>query len=215
MLKTSRTEKAFTLVELLVALVVTSVILSAVATLAYAMSSASRVSEDTLLKQAQLRQARLRIGELVRNCKLICAAPGRDVAIWQADSNNDGRINVGELVYIEAGDNSSILRLCQFAATDLTEVTLQFLAAPTTKASLISQYTETYVPLIPECGDVQFRFFDTPSVVAAPPFTKLLSISLSLTANGATNRYEISEALRAWAGNLLNDAGDELVSDDD
>jgi len=210
-MKTSRTEKAFTLAELLVALVVTSVILSAVATLAYAMSSASRVSEDTFLKQAQLRQARLRIAELVRTCKLICAAPGHDVAIWQADSNNDGKINIGELVYIEAGDNSNMLRLCQFAPTDPAPITLQSLAAPTTKASLISQYAETYVPLIPECGNVQFRFD------AAPPFTKtkLLSISLSLAENGATHRYEISEALRAWAGNRLNDAGDELVSDDD
>jgi len=208
-MKTSRTEKAFTLAELLVALVVTSVILSAVATLAYAMSSASRISEDTLLKQAQLRQARLRIGELVRNCKLICAAPGHDVAIWQADSNNDGAINIGELVYIEAGDGLNTLRLCQFVATDPAPIMLQSLAAPTTKASLISQYAETYVPLIPECGDVQFRFD------AAPPFTKLLSISLSLAENSGTNRYEISGALRAWAGNRLNDVGDTLVSDDD
>jgi prepilin-type N-terminal cleavage/methylation domain-containing protein len=210
MMKTSRYEKAFTLAELLVALVVTGVILSAVATLAYAMSSASRISEDTLLKQAQLRQARLWIGELVRNCKLICAVPGHDVAIWQADSNNDGKINIGEIVYIEAGDGLNTLRLCQFAATDPAPITLQSLAAPTTKAFLISQYAETYVPLIPECGDVQFRFVD-----AAPPSTRLFSVSFSLAENGGTNRYEISAALRAWAGNLLNEAGDALVSDDD
>jgi prepilin-type N-terminal cleavage/methylation domain-containing protein len=215
MMKTSRTEKAFTLVELLVALVVTGVILSAVATLAYAMSSASRVSEDTLLKQAQLRQARLRIAELIRTCKLICAAPGHDVAIWQADSNNDGKINIGELVYIEAGDGLNTLRLCQFAPTDPAPITLQSLAAPTKKALLISQYSETYVPLIPECGNVQFRFFDTPLVEAAPPFTKLFSVSFSLAENGGTNRYEISGALRAWAGNLLSETGDALVSDDD
>lgn len=209
MMKTSRTEKAFTLVELLVALVVTGVILSAVATLAFAMSSASRISEDTLLKQAQLRQARLRIGELVRNCKLICAAPGHDVAVWQADSNNDGTINVGELVYIEAGDGLNTLRLCQFSATDSAPVTLQSLADPTTKAFLISRYSETYAPLIPECGTVQFRFD------AAPPFTRLFSVSFSLAENGGINRYEINEGLRAWADNLLNDAGDALVSDDD
>jgi len=211
MMKTSRTEAAFTLVELLVALVVTGVILSAVATLAYAMSSASRVSEDTLLKQAQLRQARLRIAELVRNCKLICAAPGNgnDVAIWQTDATDIGQINVSELVYIERGNAANTLRLCQFAPGQNDRVDLASLALATKKAALVSQYTETYVPLIPECGDVQFRFDE------APPGTKLLSISLSLTENGRTNRYEISEALRAWAGNLLNDAGNDLVSDDD
>ena len=116
LMKTTRYMKAFTLVELLVTMVVTGILLSAVATLAFAMSSASRSSDDTILNEAQLRQTRLRIGELVRTCKLICAAPGNDLAIWQADTNNDGQINVGELVYIERGDGLNTLQLCQFSA---------------------------------------------------------------------------------------------------
>jgi prepilin-type N-terminal cleavage/methylation domain-containing protein len=99
-MKTTRTKKAFTLVELLVTMVVTGIILSAVATLAFAMSSASRSSDDAILQEALLRQTRLRIGELLRTCKLICAAPGNDLAIWQTDTNDDGQINVSELVYM-------------------------------------------------------------------------------------------------------------------
>ena len=47
--------KGFTLVELLVALMVTSIILAAVATLAFAMGSVKDSTDDTSSKQAQLR----------------------------------------------------------------------------------------------------------------------------------------------------------------
>jgi len=208
-MKTTRYMKAFTLVELLVTLVVTGILLSAVATLAFAMSSATRDSDDTILKEAQLRQARLRIGELIRNCKLICAAPGNDLVVWQADPNNDGDINVRELVYIERGDDLNTLRLCQFSPAAGDPVTLQSLAAATTKESLVSQYAETYATLIPVCEDVQFH------LDAAPPFTRRVTLSFRLIENGTAHPYEMNMALRGWAGNLLNEAGDAVVGDDD
>jgi len=208
-MKTMRYRKAFTLVELLIALVVTGVILSAVTTLAFAMSSASRASDDTIVKEAQLRQARLRIGELVRNCKLICAAAGNDLAVWQADTNNDGTLNVGELVYIESGGGRDALQLCQFSAGQNAVVPLPSLALATMKAWLVSQYTETYARLIPACQNVQFTL-DT-----APPYTRRLTISFGLDENGTVHPYEISVTLRAWAGNLLNSDGTMLVGDDD
>ena len=49
-----QTPGGFTLVELLVALMVTSIILSAVATLAYAMTRANDQTSDTAQKQALL-----------------------------------------------------------------------------------------------------------------------------------------------------------------
>jgi prepilin-type N-terminal cleavage/methylation domain-containing protein len=202
-------KKAFTLVELLIALLVTGIILSAVVTLAYAMSSAGRDSTDTAVKEAQLRQARLRIGELIHQCRLICAAPGNDLAVWQADSNDDGRINVGELVYIETGNDGTMLRLCCFKSTDLAPVTLAQLNEPETKALLVSQYSETYVPLIPACAHARFV------LDASPPRTRQLTISFDLAESGSVHRYEVTESLRAWAGNLLNATATELVRDDD
>jgi len=102
-MRNTRCENGFTLVELLVALVVTSIILAAVATLTYALGSANETSDDTSEKQAQVRYATLRISELIRYCKLICAAPGDDLAVWRADDNADGEINPQELVYLEMG----------------------------------------------------------------------------------------------------------------
>jgi prepilin-type N-terminal cleavage/methylation domain-containing protein len=212
LMRTSRYRKAFTLVELLITLIVTGIILSAVTTLAFAMSSAGWASDDTAVRQAQLRQARLRIGELVRNCRLICAKPANDhVVLWRADDNGDGRINVGEIVYIERGDNLSFLRLCQFAPTEVAPVTLSTLGAPTMKAYLVSKYAETYALLIPACTNVQFSF-DT-----APPFTRRLDISFGLSENGTTHQYEMTMALRARAEHVVKLIGTkfEIVSDDD
>jgi len=123
-MKSTRHIQALTLVELLVALAVTGILLSAVATLAFAMTSASQISDDVLSKQAQLRCTSLRISDLLRNCMLVCAAPGNDIAVWQADNNGDGRINLNELVYVERGDGLDILQLSQFDATETLSVTL-------------------------------------------------------------------------------------------
>ena len=209
-LNMSRSVKAFTLAELLIALVVTGIVLSAVATLAFAMSSASRDSDDVIVKQAQLRQARLRIAELIRHSKLICAAPGNDLAVWRADDNDDGQINVGELVYIERGSSRNMVRLCQFSPTETDSVPLANLRVATMKAYLVSRYLEVYVPLIPACSDVQFDFHGE-----NPPFTRWLTVSFELSESGVIHRYEMSAALRAWAGNLLNADGTALVDDDD
>jgi hypothetical protein len=208
-MKTTRSIKALTLVELLVALMVTGILLSAVATLAFALNSASQASDDTVLKQAQLRHATLRISELVRNCRLICAAPGDDLAIWTADDNGDGQINVNELVYLERGDGLNTLQFCQFASEADPNVALGSLGLSTTKAQLISSHDETYIVLIPQCKNVQF------GLDSAPPFTRLLTISFDLTEDDTDHRHEIDVALRCWAGNVLNAAGDALVTDDD
>jgi len=70
-------------------------------------------------------------------------------------------------------------------------------------------YSVTYVTLIPQCSNVQF------SLDALPPQSKLVSISFDLIENDAVRRHQINAKLLCWAGNLLNDAGDAIVSDDD
>ncbi len=204
--------QGFTLIELLVGMLITSIILSAVATFAFALSNASMVTGDTAVKQAQLRLATLRLNELVGACQLLCAAPGNDLVVWRADDNGDGQINVNELVYVERGDARTILRLCQFASTDNAPVILSDLALTATKLQLQSSGHPTYALLVPACKDVAFAFHPVP-----PPLTYVdcLMVSFQLTENGIDHRYEIVAALRGRAGHLLNKTGDALVSGDD
>jgi prepilin-type N-terminal cleavage/methylation domain-containing protein len=206
-MRDTRYEDGFTLVELLVALIVVSIIFTAVATLAYTLGAVNDAANDMAEKQAQVRYATLRISELIRHCKLVCAAPGNNLAIWRADDSNDGQININELVYIEKGADSNYLRLCVFPLSATSLVNLSDIETLST-----SSYDVTYVQLVPQCSNVQFRF-DEPSL---PPMKrKFVSISFDLVENGADHRYQISAALRGWAGNLLNEAGDAIVSDDD
>jgi prepilin-type N-terminal cleavage/methylation domain-containing protein len=199
-----RYKKGFTLVELLVALVVTGIVLAAVATLAFAVGAANDVADDSSQKQAQVRYATLRISELIRHCKLICGTPGSDVAVWRADDNGNGQININELVYIERGTSEDYLRLCEFPSSDTSPVNLSDIETLST-----SGYSVTYVPLVPQCSNVQFSFD------AAPPNSRFMSISFDILENGIIRQYQISDTLRGWAGNLLDGSGNNIVSDDD
>ncbi|MDD5064307.1 MAG: type II secretion system protein [Phycisphaerae bacterium] len=68
------------------------------------------------------------------------------------------------------------------------------------------------VVLIAQCSNVQFQF-DEPSLLVMK--RKFVSISFDIVEDIATRRYQINAALRGWAGNLLNTAGDAVASDDD
>ena len=199
-----RYKNGLTLIELLVAMIVTSIVLTAVVTLAYALDTVNDVTDETSKKQAQIRFATVRISDLIRHCKLICGTPGGELAVWRAD-DGDGQININELVYIERGTENSYLRLCEFPLNDISPVTLSDIATLST-----SGYDVTYVPLIPECSNVMF-YLDDPD---SPPQSRLVTISFDVVENGIARQCQISATLRGWAGNLLDEGGN-IVSDDD
>jgi hypothetical protein len=164
---------------------VTSIIFTAVATLAYALGAANDSSNNTSVKQAQVRYATLRISELIRYCKLIYDTPGNDIVVWKADNNGDDIVDANELVYIETGLNRDYIQLREASGSP--------------------------VVLIPQCSNVEFGF-DKPLV--PPTLRKSVSISFDLTENDIVRQYQIDAALRGWAGHLLDGSGN-IVSDDD
>ena len=203
-MRDTRYENGFTLVELLVALVVTGIVLAAVATLAFAVGAANDATDDSSQKQAQVRYATLRISELIRHCKLICGTPGDDLAVWRADDNGDGQININELVYIERGTGRDYLRLCEFPSSDTSLVNLSDIDTLST-----SDYVVTYVSLVPQCSNVEFGFD------VATPNSRFVNIVFDVLENDIVHQYQISAVIRGWAGNLLDGSGNNIVSDDD
>jgi len=225
-IRNTRYEKGFTLVELLVALIVSSIILAAVATLAFAMSTANVSTDDTSIKQAQVRFATLRISELIRHCKLICAAPGNDLVIWKADDNCNDLIDVNEVVYIEYEDpNIYMLEFCTEAnptvltalGLDVAQPVLTILELPDTKNNLIEKYEDNEevrrTCLLSNCSDVHFDLHTLPPYTA--PYTDIVNITFKMTENNVKHTYQINAALRGWAGNLLSADGQSIVGDDD
>ncbi len=205
----TRKSKAFTLVELMVTLVVTGIVLSAVATLAYALSSATRDGDDAARAQARLRQATLRILDLVQNGRMILTASSTELAIWRSDDNGDARINVNELVFLDCNAAHEGLGLTQFASATNPEVTLSSGGLSSTQAELVGAHGGQRLSLLPESTNVQFI------CDPAAPLTRRVTVSFQRAADGAARRYEIDATLRAWADHLLNGTQDGLVTEDD
>jgi len=205
------TGRGFTLAELLVALVVTSIILGAVATLAFALSKANDATGDSSYKQSQLRYATLRVKELLGHCKLICYGGTDDFAVWRADENNDSQINISELVYIERGAGRDHLQLTEFTSSNNSAISLSSINARATNWWTAYCSSARFTELIPHCSNVQFSFDMN------PPRSKCVIISFNLVENDIVRQYRISCRLRGWAGNLLSQAGgsNSIVSDDD
>ena len=210
-MRKARYEHGFTLVELLLALMITVIITAAVATLSSALNSANAATDDTSRKQAQVRFAALRISDLVRHCKLVCFAGPDDFAVWRADDKyNDGKINIGELVYIEAGPAHDHLRICEFPSSDSTTINLSSIGSLATNWWSVYSSDINYMEVIPQCSNVQFCFDDPGS----PPNSRQVNILLDVVENKITRQYQINATLRGWAGNLLDGSGN-IVSDDD
>lgn len=204
--------KGFTLVELLVALIVSSIIMTAVVSLAEALSSVDDDSDDTRVKQAQIRYATLVISDLIRHSKLICGTPEDRLAVWKSDDNGDNQINPGELAYIRAESARDFIKLEEFsppAALESAVISVGDIRAGRLRAPLIALTTATSTTLVPVCSNVQFRLDTT------PPWTRSVSISFNITENGTTQKYQIDGTLQSWAGHLLDAGGEIVVSDDD
>jgi len=206
-----RRNRGLTLVELLVAAVVTSIVMTAVATLAFAVGSANKATDNTSQIQAQIRFATMRISELIRHGKLICYVNGQELVVWRADDTPGGedQINAGELVYIETDNNR--IRLMDFSSVpgSLETVSLSLTELESLKVSLMSGCTERYTVLVPDCSNVQVGFLPE-----LPPRSRFVTISFDVAENGAVHKYQINAALRGWAGNLL-DNGNDVTGDDD
>jgi prepilin-type N-terminal cleavage/methylation domain-containing protein len=203
----SRVQKGFTLVELIVALIVTGIVLGAAVTLAFAIEKANEVTSDLSLKQAQVRFATLRIQELIRHCRLICSVSSGDFALWRADDNNDGHISIGEIVYIEWGPNRSYLRICEFPSSDSSVINIGSIGALATNWWLPYSSGVDYIKVLPQCGNVQCGFD------VSPPQSQFVRLTFDVMEDNAPHQYQVCTKIRGWAGNLL-DTGN-IVSDDD
>lgn len=196
-----------TLVELLVALMVGSIILGAVATLAYAMGTAQKSSDEICRTQAQVRYATLRISELIRWAKLAVLAGDDDLAIWRADDNGDNRIDASELVYVEAGTARNYVRLLEFPTASGSAVSLDDIKDGTAKALLLSSFDERELEIVPQCSNVVFY----PAVINEQ--TGWVGVGFDIREAGAERHYEITACLRSRADYLLD--GSSIVANDD
>ena len=214
----SKKHKGFTLAELLIALVVTAIIMTAVTTLSFALGSVNDKSSESFQEQAQLRYSMLRLPDLIKNAKLIVATPGDDIVIWKADNNPaNNKIDLLELAYIEMGPGRNYIKLLDITNSSAANKSwfsgqaspINYLGQGATKNSLKSICDYSEIALIPECLNAAL------TLDIAAPRTKFVNISFDVYEESRLINYQISAKLRCWAGHLLNSDATNLVSDDD
>lgn len=196
--------RAFTIVELIVAIMISSIILTAIVTITYAMSSAYDCTSNINEKEAHIRYTTMRISNLIKYSRLICKATSDELVIWRADDNNNNKINLSEIVYIETG-NGNYLRLLEFNPTSSSnpDYSINNLQNIYLKNWLIYFYPESYTILLEQCSNVEI------SIDKKPPYTQLVNISFDIEENQEKRKYQISTALRCQMSNLIGVSADD------
>lgn len=191
--------KGLTFVELLMALVVTGIVASAVVTISFALSTAEQQGRDFSRQQAEFRQANLTLVELLRNARLVCGFNGPNLVIWARDEQDLGRINVSELVVIERGSQGEKLIVHELQGDDILSLsetaTFNWQSRPARASELIGM-----------CRNVQFVLFDNDNeVISSGPaaFTRRVSIIFGAGFDNSWRKYHITAGLRGWAGHML------------
>jgi hypothetical protein len=203
---------AFTLVELLVALMVTSIVLGAVAVLAVTASNANTTVDSTRRFEAELRFATVKINDLLRFSKLITSADSRSCYIWQLDKDNDGQIDTDETALIEFNSATECLQMVVFTQPPpLINVPVDLISFQNgiTGPFLKANCNPVYTILMRNCRNIQL------TTDQLPPYTTFLSISFDSAPAGAVQTYQINASLRCWAGFQFDEFGGLNTSDDD
>jgi hypothetical protein len=202
--------KGLTLAELLMAVLVMSIILTAVAAMSFALGSANDSANDSSEVYNRVRYTTMRVNELLRSSKLICSNWGTSVAIWRADDNGDNKINPGEMVYLEKASGN--INLVSFKPTPVQSGVILLLSdilSGTTRAWLGANVQSETVTVVNNCNYVAF------TTDAAPPYAKKLNIYFGISQKGVSHDYQISVQQRCYAGYLLNSSGAIKSTDDD
>jgi type II secretory pathway pseudopilin PulG len=116
----------FTYAELLMAMMITVILLTAVVTLAAAFGDARDATERMSEDQTILRTATIRVLDAIRFSNRVISATATQIQLW-ADSDADGKIEAGE-----------------YQVLSTTGTTLSITGSSGT------------VTVIPQCGNVQF-----------------------------------------------------------
>lgn len=157
----------FTLVELMVALLVSSVVLSAVATLAYATTSASTATDQIGREQSVLRHVTVRLSDLIMRANEVVSASDSGFELWH-DTNTDGVPDANELTLVTRGSDGNTITIDE-TETDIT-----------------IDEPESYR----QCKNVLFQYD------VSVPGTQFIAIWFDLEENGQTQRHTVTARLR-------------------
>lgn len=192
-------QQAFTLIELLMAMAIMSIIGAAIAGVSVTMSNGYSDSSSYYDSLQSGRSTVMKLQSLIRKSKLVTAGSSDSLVLWVQDTNQDGQINRDELqmviydnirkeirlitVEIPEGPDKNLLNVERTLAT-ITDIGA---AAVTINSDL---YRKSYVLA---CDVQNCKFVFSP----APPQSKLVSIEFQIGDGKAAFTLSSSIHLRA------------------
>jgi len=202
-----RCRRGFTLAELVIAMTVLGIILAAAAGLAFAMNSAERVTNDMGESQSHVRYATMRITELIRNSNMIFATSylHEGIAIW-TDGDDDGRIDSGELVYVEYDQINRELDIVDYPGAG-GMMTVDNVKSGAARFALSGSGNERRMAVVFNCDNAEFP--------AVNPVGDLVSIRFTTEEDGRAKTYQISARKMVSMDYLLDGSGELKSGDDD
>ncbi len=216
--KSGLQKKGFTLAELLVALLVSSIVLGAVGTLAFAMGTANKSLEEASRAQVYSRFSTLSLRDTLRYARQAFVTPDGYIALWKADDypdNPDGLINGSELIFFRVVAQELQLREFAFSNGEVAPVvTIAQIEDGTAYSDLVqlassNENVDNRQTLkLPDCSEVTFTIWD-------PPANKYLNLTYKLTENGVATKYQVNTLVRCSADNLIDYVAGTIVQDDD
>lgn len=201
----------FTVAELILGLSVMAIVLTAAATLAFAMGSANSVTSKMGERQAHLRFSNMRLGELVRNSCLVFEYDYQNdvLVFWVEDKNKNGVMNGDEIALLYAGNpvagRPTSIEIVEFPGQ--TMYVPEFNLFDSFVVSVLYNNTdERITELIADCSNASL------SLDASGEF---VTVEFDLQENGITRTYQICGAIRASADYLIDSTGYFVNGDDD
>ncbi len=195
----SRT-RAFTIVELILAMVIVSVIALSVAGISAALSSAYAHSQDYYQCIQGGRVGMRRIQKPLRKARLITACTADSLGFWGEDSNDDGIINLDEirLISYDSVNRQVTQRRIRFpdgmdpGTKDALNVEIA-LHELTDISNVANYLTGMYLETTPMA--VQVDDFEVAPQVA-PPMTRFLKVVLNVSEGGKEMTVRSAVSLR-------------------
>lgn len=191
----SRKARAFTLVEMLLALAICSLVGLTVALLLGGIGAATRESQDTRRTVVQRQVAVARLGALTRGTAMVLSKGSNHVVLWKGDMTGNGKPNLSELRRIEWDANTNEVWTYEApsslsaAADTAYDLTADFSAATASLAGTASFPGQTTLQ--------EVAAWNTTLDNASTQSAKLLRVTVTLTQDTGSDNATIIAYLRA------------------
>jgi hypothetical protein len=188
-----------TLTELVLGMVITAIILSAVATLSFALGTAKTTTDNLNENQTEIRLALIRLDELIGNSIIVRKTVSGSIALWTGDENGNNALDGSEVAYIKDDSQNSRITIITYPDSFATVSNIDNILNGTVLGS------QKKTVLIDDCININFSVTDN----------QLVNINFDHYLDGQLIPYSFSTKLRASAEYLIDPFTGQIDNTDD